>query len=173
MDNEELLKQLGEKIICGEELMQNVSKNKGVDGIDKLKKKIKQERNFILKIVNSKEAKKEHLLCTNLQHFEALVLCLQSSCNPVAVLQYFGLSKADGSFKRICVDIVAENGKHWIKVIARNPRAISQLYSGAGEFGQRSIIDHAVEYLECAQQHPHFFIPPKVTSNIIISTYSS
>jgi hypothetical protein len=33
---------------------------------------------------------------------------------------------------------------------------------GEGEFGQRSIVDHAVEYLECAHQHPHLFKTPKV-----------
>jgi hypothetical protein len=33
---------------------------------------------------------------------------------------------------------------------------------GEGEFGQRSIVDHAVEYLECARQHPHLFKTPKV-----------
>ena len=33
---------------------------------------------------------------------------------------------------------------------------------GEGEFGQRSVVDHAVEYLECAQQHPHLFRTPEV-----------
>jgi hypothetical protein len=35
---------------------------------------------------------------------------------------------------------------------------------GEGEFGQRSIVDHAVEYLECARQHPRLFRTPKVMS---------
>jgi len=36
------------------------------------------------------------------------------------------------------------------------------LLLGEGEFGQRSVVDHAVEYLECAQQHPHLFRTPEV-----------
>jgi hypothetical protein len=80
--------------------------------------------------MNSKKAKKEHLLCTNLHHFQALVSCFITSCDCVAVLQSFVLTKADGSSKRICVDIVAEKGQKWIKVIARNPKALSQLSAG-------------------------------------------
>jgi hypothetical protein len=38
--------------------------------------------------------------------------------------------KADESSKRICVDIVAKKGQQWIKVIARNPKALSQLSTG-------------------------------------------
>ncbi|XP_023708856.1 UPF0415 protein C7orf25 homolog isoform X3 [Cryptotermes secundus] len=113
-------------------------------------------------VVKSKEAKKEHLLCTNLHHFQALVSCITGSCSCVAVLETFVLKKADGILKRICVDIVAEKGQQWVKVIARNPKALSQLSTGEGEFGQRSIVDHAVEYLECAHQHPHLFKTPKV-----------
>lgn len=36
------------------------------------------------------------------------------------------------------------------------------LLLGEGEFGQRSVVDHAVGYLECAQQHPHLFRTPEV-----------
>ena len=84
----------------------------------------------LLQVVTSKEAKKEHLLCTNLHHFEAVVSCLVSSCSSVSVLHCFTLNKTNGTSKRICVDIVAENGQCWIKVIARNPKALSQLSIG-------------------------------------------
>jgi hypothetical protein len=53
-----------------------------------------------------------------------------ASCDTVAILQGFALTKADGSSKRICVDIVAKKGQQWIKVIARNPKALSQLSTG-------------------------------------------
>ncbi|KDR11077.1 UPF0415 protein C7orf25 homolog isoform X2 [Zootermopsis nevadensis] len=156
-----LINLLEEKILDGEKLLTTVSII-NVNGIEKLQKKFEQEIQFLLKVTKSKKAKKEHLLCTNLSHFEALVSCLVGSYDPVAVLQTFVLTKSDGSSKRICVDIVAEKGQQWIKVIARNPKALSQLSTGEGEFGQRSIVDHAVEYTECAHQHPHIFKTPKV-----------
>jgi hypothetical protein len=58
------------------------------------------------------------------------VSCLTASCGFVAVLQTFVLKKGDGILKRICVDIVAEKGQQWVKVIARNPKALSQLSTG-------------------------------------------
>jgi hypothetical protein len=85
---------------------------------------------FSCQAVKSKEAKKEHLICTNLHHFQAVVSCLAASCGCVAVLQMFGLKRADGSSKRICVDVVAEKGQQWVKVIARNPKALYQLSTG-------------------------------------------
>jgi hypothetical protein len=39
---------------------------------------------------------------------------------------------------------------------------LSLFLLGEGEFGQRSIVDHAVEYLGCAHQHPFLFRTPKV-----------
>jgi hypothetical protein len=85
---------------------------------------------LFLQVTKPKAAKKEHLVCTNLLHFQALVSCLVGSYDPVAVLQSFILTKEDGNTKRICVDIVAEKGQQWIKVIARNPKALTQLSTG-------------------------------------------
>jgi hypothetical protein len=45
-----LLKLLEEKILDGEKLMSTVSNIINVNGIEKLKKKIKQEINFLLKV---------------------------------------------------------------------------------------------------------------------------
>lgn len=159
---EALIKLLERKVADGEKLIEIVSKINNVNGVQKLQKKIKQEVCFLLKVAKAKEARKEHLLCTNLHHFQALVSCCIASCDPLALLQGFVLMKPDGRSRRICVDIVAEKGQQWIKVIARNPKALSQLSMGEGEFGQRSIVDHAVEYLECAHQHPRLFRTPKV-----------
>jgi hypothetical protein len=58
------------------------------------------------------------------------VSCLTASCSCIAVLQNFVLKKADGSSKRICIDIVAEKGQQWVKVIARNPKSLTQLSTG-------------------------------------------
>jgi hypothetical protein len=47
---EVLLELLEEKIVDGEKLMESVSNISNVDGVEKLKKKIKQEINFLLKV---------------------------------------------------------------------------------------------------------------------------
>ncbi|KAG8227747.1 hypothetical protein J437_LFUL007537 [Ladona fulva] len=163
--NRELAEQLNDKIISGEELLAKVSRFGNVCGISKLQKKIKQEINFLVKTLQLGLVKKEHLLCTNLHHFCALVNTLET-CNELSsVLQHFSF-KSDGdsseTTKRLCVDVVADKGRTWMKVVARNPRALSQLCTGAGEYGQRNVIDQAKEFLACAKQHPFMFKPPQI-----------
>lgn len=48
--DEALTKQLERKIVDGEKLMDNLSKINNVNGVQKLKKKIKQEVCFLLKV---------------------------------------------------------------------------------------------------------------------------
>lgn len=36
------------------------------------------------------------------------------------------------------------------------------LSQGEGEYGQRTVVDQAKEFLMCAIQHPHHFKAPKV-----------
>lgn len=94
-------------------------------------------------------------MCTNLHHFSALVSYLESceECN--AVLQHFSFhykpscddDNDDSSDEneteevpfgtmieegpsRINVDLVTRQKQRWVKVIARNPRALSQLSVG-------------------------------------------
>ncbi|XP_046387786.1 UPF0415 protein C7orf25 homolog [Ischnura elegans] len=164
--NSELAQQLNDKITGGQELLSKVSQFSDVNGISKLQKKIKQEINFLVKTLKLGRVKKEHLLCTNLHHFWALVNTLESCNGLVAVLQHFifksGEGDYNGSSTRLCVDVVAEKGRQWMKVVARNPRALSQLCSGAGEYGQRNVIDQAKEFLACAKQHLYMFRPPEV-----------
>jgi hypothetical protein len=50
MDQEEIIKRLGEKVVDGEKLMVIVSSMNNVQGVEKLKKKIKKEINFLLKV---------------------------------------------------------------------------------------------------------------------------
>jgi hypothetical protein len=45
-----LIKQLERKVVDGEKLMDTVSKINSVNGVEKLKKKIKQEVCFLLKV---------------------------------------------------------------------------------------------------------------------------
>nr|CAD7195610.1 unnamed protein product [Timema douglasi] len=108
----------------------------------------------------NKEIKADHLASTNLHYFKALISCLISCRNVVAVFQCFYLKTKDGTVKQINVDIVSENGKVWIKVSARNPKALLQLSLGQGEYGQRSILDQAEDLVACASQCKHQFTPP-------------
>uniref|UniRef100_A0A8D8RSE9 UPF0415 protein C7orf25 homolog n=2 Tax=Cacopsylla melanoneura TaxID=428564 RepID=A0A8D8RSE9_9HEMI len=159
---ETLESQFKEKIQSGENLISQINNSflNNVSGVAKLRKKIKVEIQFLEKTMRSSKMKEEHLLCTNLHHFQALLNhALVQPCD--SLLQHFFYYHGDQKCK-ICVDIVANKGQKWIKVISRNPKALSQISLGAGEYGQRSVLDQAEEYVECARENFVMFEPPEV-----------
>lgn len=64
--------------------------------------------------------------------------------------------------RKLTVDIVSNGGLTWTKVIARNPKSVSQICMGNASFGVRSILDQAEEYVECSKLYPCLFQTPKV-----------
>jgi hypothetical protein len=124
---------------------------KKVDGISRLKRSIDKE----LQIADEK--------CSNLPHLLSVVQCIQSPghSNPSAVLKTFPFTS--GKTGKLAIDVVSWSGDEWCKVSARNPRSLQLLAAGGGGYGQKSIVDHAYEYLECAEENLCLFKPPKVT----------
>lgn len=70
--------------------------------------------------------------------------------------------KSPTGVKALRVDVVAENGSQWIKVIARNPKALKDIALGCSNYGAKSILDHAVQYVESAEINQCLFQSPKV-----------
>lgn len=70
--------------------------------------------------------------------------------------------KSPNAGKPLRIDVIAENGSEWIKVIARNPKALKDIALGCSNFGSKSILDHAEQYVECAKINQHLFQTPKV-----------
>ena len=62
----------------------------------------------------------------------------------------------------LCIDVVANNGLVWIKVIARNAIALNMVWKGQGQFGERTLLDIADDYLRAAQCNPVNYQIPKV-----------
>ena len=108
-----------ERDICQSPLSQ-------VPGSSKLTKKIRQEIRFLQKHSDNglKQLKREHLECSNLTHLRAVVNTLRACHHPTEVLKSFQFKDEDGGRpKKICVDVVADDGLSWIKVVARNSKA--------------------------------------------------
>lgn len=64
------------------------------------------------------------------------------------------------------VDIVADNNGRqvWIKVIARNPKALTEIALGRTNYGEKSILDHAKDYIEMTKYDFCCFQTPKVNN---------
>lgn len=111
-------------------------------------------------VSTTNQLKINHISCSNLAHFNYLVTIL-SQTNDVQHLDY--PVKVGGNRKSTNrVDIVADKGCTWIKVIARNPKALSDVVSGQASYGTKSILDHAENYIEAAEENPCRFKAPKV-----------
>ena len=172
--NSDLRLLLEEKLSTGQGLLKSLAESpeiRGVSGITKLEKKIRQELKFLQKFSSESKnkLKKEHLQCSNLQNLSAVVHTLLRDCtSPTHVLRPFPLlqdsprNPQEGSLKKITVDIVAEDGRTWIKVIARNPKALDLNSSGGNQFGQRSFLDQVEDFLSCARQNTKQFLVPQV-----------
>lgn len=155
--------ELQSKIHLGEKLLSSLSVVAHVQGYQKLTKRLLKEIKFLRKVLKKHDVKIEHVKCTNLCHLEALVNCvLQHSTGCVGILETLELKTCNRDSKRVCVDVIADDGQTWIKVVARNPKALSLLSAGEGEYGQRTVTDQAREFLACASQHPYHFKVPKV-----------
>ncbi|KAG8035620.1 hypothetical protein G9C98_001048 [Cotesia typhae] len=154
---EELTKNVEEKIKSGYQMMEKLKPlSEKVEGADKLSRKINQEVKFLNKVRSTGNVKKEYLQSTNLIHLNAIIERLVVSKDAVSVMRPFKFENS-----RLEVDIVCDAGSSWVKVIARNPRALTLISQGEGEFGQKSV-DQAQAYLSCAELHPHRYKAPEV-----------
>ncbi|XP_015120785.1 UPF0415 protein C7orf25 homolog [Diachasma alloeum] len=158
-EKSELMVALAGKISSGHELMKKLKAQEDVRGVGKLIRKINQEIRFLEKVRSTDSVKREHLQSTNLIHLNALVERLLSSKNPTEVLKPFKLPDSDS---RLTVDIICNGGAAWIKVIARNARALTLISLGNGEYGQKSVLDQAEIYLKCATMYPHHYKSPEI-----------
>lgn len=163
---EELMGQLHEKCAQGDRLLASLNSPDlaGLTGLAKLEKKIRQELKFLRKFTSSSAhgaLKREHLQCSNLQNLAAIVEVLQSTSQAVAVLQPFNVVN-EGRERKVTVDIVADQGLRWIKVVARNPKSLDQNSDGAGQFGQRTLMDQVREFVRGSRQNRKLFQVPLV-----------
>ncbi|XP_016837845.1 UPF0415 protein C7orf25 homolog [Nasonia vitripennis] len=154
---EELLQSFDEKIQWGWHMVEQLKLVEKVEGVDKLIRKIQQEVKFLKKVRATGDVKKEHLQSTNLIHLNAIVERLLAANEPVNVLKPFKYQNS-----RLEVDIVCNGGSSWVKVIARNAKALTLISRGNAEYGQKSVFDQADSYLKCAKNHPHMYKPPDI-----------
>lgn len=146
-----------EKIQAGRAMIDRLKLLEKLDGAEKLVRKIQQEIRFLEKVQSTRNVKKEHLQSTNLIHLNAVVARLFCANEPTNVMKPFKCRNS-----RLEVDIVCDGGASWVKVIARNARALTLISMGNGEYGQKSVLDQAECYLECAKNYPHLYKPPCV-----------
>lgn len=111
-------------------------------------------------VISTKQLKINHILCSNLIHFGYLVNILSHTENVQGVDYPI---KTCGNHKSTTrIDIVANSGRTWIKVIARNPKALNDIAFGRTNYGTKSILDHAINYTQGALDNQYCFKNPNI-----------
>ncbi|XP_064212219.1 UPF0415 protein C7orf25 homolog isoform X2 [Tribolium castaneum] len=156
-ENVELCQLVLEKLAFGENLIKTIDKHRDLDGVQKLKRKIRQELNFLSQVLKTGKIKKEHVQCSNLTHFSAVIETLNQVEKCLSVNKTVMLDD-----RKITIDLICDDGLTWMKVIARNAKSLSQICMGNASFGVRSVLDQAQDYLDCAKVNPCLFQIPRV-----------
>ncbi|XP_034483359.1 UPF0415 protein C7orf25 homolog [Drosophila innubila] len=154
-----LYDEANDKIRLGNELKKALVEFEDIAGVSKVQRKIQQELKFLEKVIRTKTLKENHITSSNFVNYEFLIKTLRLQQGVVDINAVFPLESRDNPLR---VDIVANNGLKWIKVIARNSRSIEDAAKGCVSFGARSVLDQAEDYLEASELHFCMFQRPKI-----------
>lgn len=159
---------LQDRIRVAKELLEQVDKicsrqGREVEGRAKLCSKLRAELKFLQKVEAGKVLIKEsHLQSTNLTHLRAIVESAENLENVFSVLHVFTYEGPDGQKQTLVVDVVANGGHTWVKAIGRKAEALHNIWQGRGQYGDKSVIRQAEDFLEASQQQPVQYSNPHI-----------
>uniref|UniRef100_A0A8C5MI20 Uncharacterized protein n=1 Tax=Leptobrachium leishanense TaxID=445787 RepID=A0A8C5MI20_9ANUR len=77
-------------------------------------------------------------------------------------LHVFGYDDQFGEKQTLVVDVVANTGHTWVKAIGRKAEALHKIWLGWGQYGDKSIIKQAEDYVEASRQQPVQYSSPHI-----------
>ncbi|XP_063318689.1 UPF0415 protein C7orf25 homolog [Pelmatolapia mariae] len=135
----------------------------GVEGHQKLCGKLRAELRFLRRVeAGEVHVKESHLHSTNLTHLTAIVDSAQSLDDITALLHVFTYQDSAGRRRTLVVDVVANGGHTWVKAVGRKAEALHNIWQGRGQYGDKSIIRQAEDFLQASRQQPVHYCHPHV-----------
>uniref|UniRef100_A0A1A8KWM6 Chromosome 7 open reading frame 25 n=2 Tax=Nothobranchius TaxID=28779 RepID=A0A1A8KWM6_NOTKU len=135
----------------------------GVEGHQKLCSKLRAELRFLKRVeAGQQQVKESHLHSTNLTHLTAIIDAAQSLEGVVALLHVFTYQDISGHRCTLVVDVVANGGNTWVKAVGRKAEALHNIWQGRGQYGDKSIIRQAEEFLQASRQQPVQYQNPHI-----------
>ncbi|KAM7399926.1 hypothetical protein PAMA_004555 [Pampus argenteus] len=161
---------LQERISCAQALLQRAELLGQVEGRGKLCGKLRAELRFLRRVEDSElQVKESHLHSTNLTHLTAIMETAESLEGVVALLHVFTYQDTAGLRQTLAVDVVANGGHTWVKAVGRKAEALHNIWQGRGQYGDKSIIRQAEEFLRASRQQPVQYRHP----HIVFAFYNS
>ncbi|XP_046883972.1 UPF0415 protein C7orf25 homolog [Hypomesus transpacificus] len=159
---------LQDRIRVAKELLGRVDllcdrQSQDVEGRAKLCSKLRAELRFLSKVDAGKVSIKEsHLQSTNLTHLKAIVESAESLEGVISVLHVFAYEDSDGVKQSLVVDVVANGGHTWVKAIGRKAEALHNIWQGRGQYGDKSVVHQAEDFIQASDQQPVQYSNPHI-----------
>lgn len=155
---------LQQRISSAQALLQRAEQLcQGVEGHQKLCGKLRAELRFLRRVeAGELQVKESHLHSTNLTHLTAIVESAESLEGVVALLHVFTYQDAGGCRQTLVVDVVANGGHTWVKAVGRKAEALHNIWQGRGQYGDKSIIRQAEDFLQASRQQPVQYQHPHI-----------
>lgn len=155
---------LQQQISCAQALLQKAEQLfQGVEGHQKLCGKVRAELRFLRRVESGElQVKESHLHSTNLTHLSAIVESAESLKGVAALLHVFNYQDAAGARQSLVVDVVASGGHTWVKAVGRKAEALHNIWQGRGQYGDKSIVRQAEDFLQASQQQPLQYRHPHI-----------
>ncbi|XP_053293710.1 UPF0415 protein C7orf25 homolog [Pleuronectes platessa] len=135
----------------------------GVEGHQKLCGKLRAELRFLRRVeAGELQVKESHLHSTNLTHLTAIVESAESLEDVAALLHVFTYQDTFGCRQTLVVDVVANGGHTWVKAVGRKAEALHNIWQGRGQYGDKSIISQAEDFLQASRQQPVHYRDPQI-----------
>nr|XP_033505457.1 UPF0415 protein C7orf25 homolog [Epinephelus lanceolatus]XP_033505458.1 UPF0415 protein C7orf25 homolog [Epinephelus lanceolatus]XP_033505459.1 UPF0415 protein C7orf25 homolog [Epinephelus lanceolatus] len=135
----------------------------GVEGHQKLCGKLRAELRFLRRVeAGELQVKESHLHSTNLTHLTAIVESVESLEDVFALLHVFTYQDAAGCRQTLVVDVVANRGHTWVKAVGRKAEALHNIWQGRGQYGDKSIVSQAQDFLQASRQQPVQYRHPHI-----------
>uniref|UniRef100_A0A3P9NMY0 Chromosome 7 open reading frame 25 n=1 Tax=Poecilia reticulata TaxID=8081 RepID=A0A3P9NMY0_POERE len=135
----------------------------GVEGHQKLCGKLRAELRFLRRVeAGELQVKESHLHSTNLTHLTAIVDSAQGLEDVVALLHVFSYRDAAGRRRTLVVDVVADVGLTWVKAVGRKAEALHNIWQGRGQYGDKSVVRQAEDFLLASRQLPVNYRHPRI-----------
>ncbi|XP_041805359.1 UPF0415 protein C7orf25 homolog [Chelmon rostratus] len=155
---------LQQRISSAQALLQRMEQLcQGVEGHQKLCGKLRAELRFLRRVeAGELQVKESHLHSTNLTHLTAIVESAESLEGVVALLHVFTYQDTAGCRQTLVVDVVANGGHTWVKAVGRKAEALHNIWQGRGQYGDKSIIRQAEDFLQASRQQPVQYRHPHI-----------
>ncbi|XP_061549120.1 UPF0415 protein C7orf25 homolog [Phycodurus eques] len=134
-----------------------------VEGRGKLCGKLRAELRFLRRVEGGQLPFKEcHLHSTNLTHLTAVLESAESLEGVVAVLHVVSYQDVAGHKQTLVVDVVANGGHTWVKAVGRKAEALHNIWQGRGQYGAKSLVRQAEDFVLASRQRPVQYVHPHV-----------